>query len=173
MGIAGQMALVLTSPYVASADFSTPPGPEDQEDVMSPCLTAGAGAVDTSVGTSGSAVPSSWLLVAAMLVAALVALVAAILHRHDGASAVKAVKRGGVAFVCTVPLGLSVLLDPLSLPTTVVLLGAMITAVINGALEHAEGGSVPACLWQAAVAFTSVTVVGLGCLAVYGLGHAA
>lgn len=140
---------------------------------MSSYLTVGAAATDAPTGPAGNAGPGPWPLLTAMLIAVLVALAAALLYRHDGASVPKAVKRGGVAFACAAPLGLNVLLSPWSPPATAVFLLAMIAALANGALERADGASIPACLWQAAVAFTYLTAVGLGFLTLYGVGHPA
>ncbi|MFJ5935562.1 hypothetical protein [Streptomyces sp. NPDC093071] len=163
---------MLTSRYVASAVLATPHRPKEQEVVvMDPYLTVGAAVADVPTGSAGHAGPGPWPLLTAMLVAALGALAAGMMHRQDGASVPKAVKRGGAAFVCATPLGLSVLLTAWSLPVTVVFLLAMIAALINGALDRADGASVRACLWQAAVAFTSLVAVGLGFLAVYGMSH--
>ncbi|MER5466627.1 hypothetical protein ABT010_39590 [Streptomyces sp. NPDC002668] len=82
----------------------------------------------------------------------------------------QAVKRGGAAFVGTAPLALTVLQAPRPFPVVVVLLVAVNAAVAAGALDRADGASLPACLWHAAVACASTAAIGFGFLALYGLG---
>ncbi|MFD5335134.1 hypothetical protein [Streptomyces hawaiiensis] len=121
---------------------------------------------------AADAAPSDHLrIVIAVLVGALSAVGAGVLHRKDGASLPGAVKRAGVAFTGTAALALSVLFAPQCLPVVVVLLLAALGGTVFGILDRMDGSGVPAAIWRGSTAFVSLSVLGFAFLAVYGFTH--
>ena len=120
---------------------------------------------------STSTAPGPWPIVTALLVGALVALSAAVLHRKDGATLPGAVKRGGIAFSGATTLALGALLAPRFLPVVVVLLFAALGGTVFGILDRMDGSSIPVAIWRGGTAFVSLSLLGFAFLAACGLAQ--
>ncbi|MFJ3666908.1 hypothetical protein ACIPSE_10680 [Streptomyces sp. NPDC090106] len=115
-----------------------------------------------------------WPLTTAVLIGALLALGAGVLHRAGGATVPAALQRSGVAFTAVTTLTVSGLSASRPLLVLVVLLLALLGGIAYGTLDRLDGAPPHTAVWHGAAAFTSLALLGLALLATYAesaVGH--